>query len=81
VAAVATACEETPEPHRPGVSLFDLVSGFSAKALADGEHEINRAVGQTGRLRVSVEVDMSRGHPKWHRSAVWFDRVFTHEGR
>lgn len=76
MAAVATA---TPEPPKgPGVSLFDLVSGFTARTLADGKNEIQRAGANSGRIRLHVEVHMKAGEVEWSTGACSFERRLFH---
>lgn len=43
--------------------------------------DVTHAIGQNGRLTVSLEIHLDGGHPRWTKGAVGFERRIDIGGR
>ena len=43
--------------------------------------DVSHAVGQNGRLTVSLEIHLDGGHPRWTKGAVGFERRIDMGGK
>jgi hypothetical protein len=61
-----------------GPDALALIEGIrSAIALYIHEASLDRAVGETGKIHVTFELDLNRGHVTRTKGAAWFERYIT----
>ena len=57
------------------VEASSLIEGIKAALLLYvSEADLNRAVGETGKIRVTLEVDLNRGRVQRSKGACYFER-------
>lgn len=59
----------------PVVEAPALIEGIrSALLLYVSESDLSKAVGETGKIHVTLEVDLNRGRVQRTKGACWFER-------
>jgi hypothetical protein len=63
---------------KEGPDALALIEGVrSAISLYINEANLDRAVGETGKIRVTFELDLNRGRVERTKGAAWFERYIT----